>query len=96
VLNPARPSAAYCPSCGAEALAPVNGLAVVDLVGGIAWALWIGSLVALVLGPVALVQIKRCGQRGAGMAKAAIVLGCVGLITFLFVCAMIATMPADY
>ncbi|MER7670473.1 DUF4190 domain-containing protein [Kitasatospora sp. NPDC096128] len=53
-----------------------NGFAV----GSLATALSLLSPVALVLGILALVQIKRRGQRGHGMAVAGVVLGAVGTL----------------
>jgi hypothetical protein len=92
------PTAAhYCVGCGAEVTAPVNRLAIVALVGGVVWALWIGSLIALVCGPIALRQTRRRGQRGVGMAQAAIALGCIGALTFLAVALMVLSLAgSDY
>jgi uncharacterized protein DUF4190 len=60
-----------------------NGLAVASLVLGIlGWALCgVGSILAIVLGVVARNQIRASGgqEAGDGMAKAGIILGCVGL-----------------
>ncbi|MEU4115035.1 DUF4190 domain-containing protein [Kitasatospora sp. NPDC028055] len=53
-----------------------NGFAV----GSLATALSLLSPVALVLGILALVQIKRTGQRGRGMAVTGLVLGTVGTL----------------
>ncbi|MGV9455640.1 DUF4190 domain-containing protein [Streptomyces sp. NPDC003635] len=55
---------------------PVNGLAIAALVLGILCFL---PAVGLVLGLVALAQIKRRGERGKGMAVAGSVLSTVGL-----------------
>jgi hypothetical protein len=59
-----------------------NGLAVAALVLGIVWAFWIGSVLAIVFGHVALGQIRQQGQSGKGMAVAGLVLGYVGAGTF--------------
>ncbi|NNN38253.1 DUF4190 domain-containing protein, partial [Streptomyces sp. S3(2020)] len=56
---------------------PVNGLAIAALVLGILCFL---PAVGLVLGLVALSQIKRRGERGKGMAVAGSVLSLVGLV----------------
>jgi hypothetical protein len=65
---------------------PTNGLAVAALVLGIVWAFWIGSVLAIVFGHVALGQIRQRNQSGKGMAVAGLVLGYVGAGTFaLFV-----------
>lgn len=58
-----------------------NGFAVAALVLGIVWLYWIGSILALVFGYVAMSQIDKSGGRetGRGMAIAGIVLGWVGV-----------------
>jgi len=55
------------------------------MVLGILWIYWIGSIVALVLGYLALREIRQNPQRieGKGMAIAGIVLGWVGMATLL-------------
>lgn len=59
-----------------------NGMAIASLVLGIIWIYWIGSLLAVVFGHVALRQIDRSdGQEGGrGMAVAGLVLGYVGMV----------------
>jgi hypothetical protein len=61
--------------------ARTNGLAVAALVLGIVWVYWIGSILAVIFGAVALHQIEqsREGQGGRGMAVAGLVLGLVGV-----------------
>lgn len=58
-----------------------NGFAVAALVLGIVWVYWIGSILAVVFGAVALHQIEnsRGTQGGRGMAVAGLVLGLVGV-----------------
>jgi uncharacterized membrane protein len=65
---------------------PRNGLAIASLVLGIVWLYWLGSILAVVFGHVALSQIKRSGgeQRGRGMAIAGLVLGYFGVAMLLF------------
>jgi hypothetical protein len=46
---------------------------------GILWLWWVGSILAVVFGHVALSQIRQRGQAGRGMAIAGLVLGYVGL-----------------
>ncbi len=62
-----------------------NGLAIASLVVGLLWMWWIGSVLAVVFGHVALKQIARSetGQGGRGMAIAGLVLGYIGLATLL-------------
>ncbi|MFF3816249.1 DUF4190 domain-containing protein [Streptomyces bluensis] len=57
--------------------APVNGFAIAALVLGILCFL---PLVGLVLGIVGLVQIKKKGERGKGMAVSGIVLSSIGAV----------------
>lgn len=60
-----------------------SGLAIASMVLGILWIWWIGSLLAVVFGHVALKQIKDSnGTRGGrGMAIAGLVLGYIGVAT---------------
>jgi hypothetical protein len=46
---------------------------------GILWVWWIGSILAVILGHVALHQIGTSRQSGRGMAIAGLVLGYIGL-----------------
>ena len=64
-----------------QATPKVDGLAVASLVLGIVWVYWIGSILAIIFGAVALRRIKRSqGWRtGKGMAIAGLVLGIVGV-----------------
>jgi hypothetical protein len=57
-------------------------MAVASMVLGIVWVYWIGSVLALVFGYVALNQIRERGESGSGMAMAGIVLGWVGVGIF--------------
>jgi hypothetical protein len=59
-----------------------NPLAIVSLVCGLAqFVVWVlPGIAAIVLGAVALRQIRTSGQDGKGMAIAGIVLGCVGVV----------------
>jgi hypothetical protein len=58
-----------------------NGFAIASMVLGIVWIYWIGSVLAIVFGHIALRQIRgsRGAERGEGMAKAGIILGYVGV-----------------
>jgi hypothetical protein len=58
---------------------PTNGMAIASMVLGILWLYWIGSILALVFGYVALSQIKQRGEGGRGMAIAGVVLGWIGI-----------------
>jgi len=63
--------------------APTNGLAIASMVVGLFWIWWIGSVLAVVFGHVALKQIARTGQSGRGLAIAGLVLGYIGLATLV-------------
>lgn len=62
-----------------------NGLAVASLVLGILWVWWIGSVLAVIFGHVALSQIKKTGAAGRGLAVAGLVLGYIGIAAALLV-----------
>ncbi|MGI8779713.1 MAG: DUF1707 and DUF4190 domain-containing protein [Solirubrobacteraceae bacterium] len=65
--------------------ASTNGFAIASIVLGVVWMWWLGSVLALVFGHVALKQIARTGgaQGGRGMAIAGLVLGYLGVATLL-------------
>lgn len=58
-----------------------NGLAVTSLILGILWICWLGSVLAVIFGHVALSQIKKSGnvQQGRGLAIAGLILGYIGV-----------------
>lgn len=58
-----------------------NGMSIASMVLGILWIWWVGSILALVFGYVALRQIRERNESGKGMAIAGIVLGWVGVGT---------------
>lgn len=60
-----------------------NGLSIAALVLGIVWIYWIGSILAVIFGHVAIGQIKRTGASGYGMAVAGLVLGYIGVAILL-------------
>jgi len=101
---PGPGGAAYAPAGSAHAptaypvYAPgrTSGLAVASLVLGVVWVFWIGSILAVVFGHVALSQIKRSrgAVRGRGLAVAGLVLGYLGVaMLVLFIVAAIAADP---
>jgi hypothetical protein len=78
------------PAPGFAPVTRTNGLAVTSLVLGILWLFWLGSLVGLVLGLVALKQVKHRNQAGRGIAIAGVVLSVlwlVGLVVAIIVSA---------
>ena len=67
-----------------------SGLAIASMVLGIVWIYWIGSILAVIFGHIALSQAKKDPTlRGKGMAVAGLVLGYVG-IGLLVVTIMVA------
>jgi hypothetical protein len=64
---------------------PTDGLAIASMVLGIVWVYWIGSILAVIFGHVALRRIAREGKAGRGMAIAGLVLGYIGIATLAFV-----------
>jgi hypothetical protein len=63
----------------------VDGLAIAALVLGITWCYWVGSLLAVIFGVIAIKRINASlGWRtGKGMAIAGFVLGLVGCGTLI-------------
>jgi hypothetical protein len=55
------------------------------MVLGILWIWWLGSILAVVFGHIALQQIRRSGQTGRGLAIAGLVLGYLGVATLTVV-----------
>jgi uncharacterized protein DUF4190 len=85
----------YPPGYGYPQQQPgTNGLAIASLVLGILWIYWIGSILAVVFGHIALNQTKKTGQGGRGMAIAGLVLGYVGLAVVVLVVAGLAATSA--
>lgn len=58
-----------------------NGLAIASMVLGILWLWWIGSILGVIFGHIALHQIRMSGEGGRGMAIAGLVIGYLGLLT---------------
>jgi len=69
-----------------------NGLAIAALVLGILWVYWVGSILAVVFGHIALSQIRHSHQRGRGLAIAGLVLGYawLALIALLIVIGIVS------
>lgn len=77
----------YYPTPDYPGQAGTNGLAIASLVSSFTGFLccFIGSIVAIVLGVIALNQIKQTRQQGYGLAVAGIVIGIGTLVVFLIV-----------
>ena len=71
----------------APVYATTNGLAVASLVAAFLWIGWLGSIAAVIMGHIALGQIKESGGReqGTGLAVAGLVLGYMGVATLTLV-----------
>ena len=80
------PAPGYWQQPPAPGFVPVrrtNGLAIASLVLGILWLFWLGSLVGLILGLVALKQIRARNESGRGIAIAGVVLSVLWLVGFV-------------
>lgn len=77
---------AQSPTYGPGGAPRTNGLAVAGFVLGLLWLCYIGSILGVIFGHVALSQIKKSNgmQTGAGLAIAGLVLGYLGLSAFIF------------
>ena len=61
-----------------------NGLAIASMVLGILWLYWIGSILAVIFGHIAISQAgKDPAIKGKGMAIAGLVLGYIGVGTLI-------------
>jgi hypothetical protein len=70
-------------------------MSIAAMVLGILWVYWVGSVLALIFGYVALSQIKKRGDAGRGMAIAGVVLGWVGIATLVGFIALAVAMGAS-
>ena len=73
------------PAPGSAPTSRTNGLAIASLVLGVLWLAWLGSVVGLVLGLVALKQIRARNQGGRGIAIAGVVLSILWLLGLVVV-----------
>ena len=65
---------------------PTSGLGIASMVLGIIWLYWIGSILAVIFGHVALSRIRKDPSiQGRGMAIAGLVLGWIGVGVLLIV-----------
>lgn len=55
-----------------------------SLVFGILWLFWIGSLVAIITGHIALKECREQGLGGNGLAVAGLILGHIAMVPFAF------------
>jgi uncharacterized membrane protein len=81
------------PAAPPVAMPKTDGLAVASMVLGIVWVYWIGSILAIIFGAVAIHRINQSNgwRTGKGMAIAGLVLGLVGIASLIFVFIAAAT-----
>jgi hypothetical protein len=77
----------YTPYAPAQS---TNGFAIASMVLGILWIYWIGSILAIIFGFIAMSQIKERNQSGRGMAIAGLILGFIGIGTLVLVILIVA------
>ena len=70
-----------------------SGLAIASMVLGILWIYWIGSILAVIFGHIAMAQTKRKGEGGRGMAIAGLILGYIGIAFLLLIIIAVAANP---
>jgi hypothetical protein len=72
---------------------PTNGLAIGALVCGLAELFTFGfaAIPAVILGHIARGQIKQTGERGDGLAVTGLVLGYLGILSWVFLILVIAS-----
>jgi hypothetical protein len=70
-----------------------NGMAIASLVLGIIWLYWIGSVLAVIFGHIALSQLNKSDGRqgGRGLAIAGLVLGYLGVAIFVLFIVVLAS-----
>ena len=73
--------------------AGTNGLAIASLVLGILWVWWIGSVLAVIFGHIAISQVGKTNQGGRGLAIAGLVLGYIGIAVFVAAVIAVASDP---
>lgn len=63
-------------------------LAVVSLVSGLLWFLWIGSIIAVITGHAARKEVREQGYNGDTLAVIGLVLGYLGLASLAWLTIM--------
>ena len=85
------PPPGYGPSPGQYGYPPLpdhpavstNRTAIASVIASAIWLCGLGSVIGIVLGAVAINQIKRRGQNGYGLAVAGIAIGAAGVVVAL-------------
>jgi hypothetical protein len=90
-LTAPPPAYAHAPVGGRT----TSGFAIASMVLGILWVWWIGSILALVFGYLALGRIKASAGyiKGRGMAIAGVVLGWIGVGVLIITIVVLVTTP---
>jgi len=88
-MGAAPPGMVYVPVYAAPTPG-TNGMAIASMILGILWVYWVGSVLAVIFGFVALNQIKKRNESGRGMAIAGLVLGFIGVGLLLVVLILVA------
>ena len=60
---------------------PYDGLAIASFILGLLWISFLGSIMAVIFGHIALRNIRRTHASGRGLAIAGLILGYIGLST---------------
>jgi ABC-type lipoprotein release transport system permease subunit len=71
-------------------------MAIASMVLGILWLYWVGSILALIFGYIALSQIRQRNEGGRGMAIAGVVLGWIGTGTLVLVIMLAITAASAF
>jgi hypothetical protein len=71
-------------------------MAIASMVLGILWLYWVGSILALIFGYIALSQIRQRNEGGRGMAIAGVVLGWIGAGTLVLVIMLAITAASSF
>ncbi|CAB4645328.1 unannotated protein [freshwater metagenome] len=91
--QPGWPTPPSVQSSGSPDSSSAFGFAITSMVLGIVWVYWIGSILAVVFGHLALKQMKQSNNfRGKGFAIAGVALGWswIGILTLIVVLAVVA------
>lgn len=94
-IGQSQPSPGWYPHPpGTPVTRQVDGLAIASMVLGILWLYWIGSILAIIFGAIAIKRINASnGHRtGKGMAIAGLILGIVGAVFLALTVLVIAAL----
>jgi hypothetical protein len=72
-----------------------NALAISSFALGLLWLFWLGSVAGLILGLIALKQIRENNEKGRGLAIAGIALSVLGIATLIVLIIVGAMQPSS-